>query len=96
MLTFPDGFLWGAATAAHQVEGNNTSSNWWAMEHAPASPMVEPSGDAADHFHRYPGYGMYQVGRMAQTTGVALPAELRDHRLSQIIPQFPHARWLQW
>jgi len=54
VLTFPDGFLWGAATAAHQVEGNNTTSNWWAMEHAPGSPMVEPSGDAADHFHRYP------------------------------------------
>lgn len=54
MLAFPDGFLWGAATAAHQVEGNNTTSNWWAMEHAPDSPMVEPSGDAADHFHRYP------------------------------------------
>lgn len=54
MLAFPDGFLWGAATAAHQVEGNNTTSNWWAMEHAPGSPMAEPSGDAADHFHRYP------------------------------------------
>ena len=54
MLSFPDGFLWGAATAAHQVEGNNTTSNWWAMEHAPDSPMVEPSGDAADHLHRYP------------------------------------------
>ena len=54
MLAFPDGFLWGAATAAHQVEGNNTTSNWWAMEHAPDSPMVEPSGDAADHLHRYP------------------------------------------
>ena len=35
MLTFPDGFLWGAATAAHQVEGNNVNSNWWAMEIGP-------------------------------------------------------------
>ncbi|MEI3847207.1 MULTISPECIES: glycoside hydrolase family 1 protein [unclassified Microbacterium] len=54
MLAFPDGFLWGAATAAHQVEGNNIASNWWVMEHAPGTTMVEPSGDAADHFHRYP------------------------------------------
>jgi len=54
VLSFPDGFLWGAATAAHQVEGNNVGSNWWVMEHAPGSPMVEPSGDAADHYHRYP------------------------------------------
>lgn len=54
MLTFPDGFLWGAATAAHQVEGNNVNSNWWVMEHTPGTSIVEPSGDAADHYHRYP------------------------------------------
>ena len=29
---FPQGFLWGTATAAHQVEGNNTNNNWWAWE----------------------------------------------------------------
>ncbi|HVM70204.1 MAG TPA: family 1 glycosylhydrolase [Anaerolineales bacterium] len=29
---FPRGFLWGAATAAHQVEGNNTNNNWWKWE----------------------------------------------------------------
>jgi beta-glucosidase len=29
---FPRGFLWGTATAAHQVEGNNTNNNWWAWE----------------------------------------------------------------
>jgi beta-glucosidase len=32
MLRFPDAFLWGAATAAHQIEGNNTSSDWWHAE----------------------------------------------------------------
>ena len=53
MLTFPQGFLWGAATAAHQIEGNNVNSNWWPKEHAPGTTMVEPSGDAADSFHRY-------------------------------------------
>ena len=26
--TFPENFLWGAATAAHQVEGNSTNNNW--------------------------------------------------------------------
>ena len=30
---FPKGFLWGTATAAHQVEGNNTNNNWWKLEH---------------------------------------------------------------
>jgi len=34
-LTFPAGFLWGAATAAHQVEGNNTNNNWAAWEETP-------------------------------------------------------------
>ncbi len=29
---FPRGFLWGTATAAHQVEGNNTNNNWHAWE----------------------------------------------------------------
>jgi beta-glucosidase len=27
---FPDGFLWGAATAGHQVEGGNRRNDWWA------------------------------------------------------------------
>jgi len=29
---FPRGFLWGTATAAHQVEGNNTNNNWYRWE----------------------------------------------------------------
>jgi beta-glucosidase len=29
---FPKGFLWGTATDAHQVEGNNTNNNWWKWE----------------------------------------------------------------
>lgn len=53
MLEFPDGFLWGAATAAHQVEGNNINSDWWVKEHTPGTSIVEPSGDAADSYHRY-------------------------------------------
>lgn len=32
---FPRGFLWGTATASHQVEGNNTNNNWWAWEQDP-------------------------------------------------------------
>ena len=57
MLRFPEGFLWGAATAAHQIEGGNVASNWWAHEHEPDAAttrgIVEPSGDAADSYHRY-------------------------------------------
>lgn len=32
---FPAGFLWGSATAAHQVEGGNTNNNWYAWEEEP-------------------------------------------------------------
>ena len=31
-MIFPKDFLWGTATAAFQVEGNNTNSDWWAWE----------------------------------------------------------------
>jgi beta-glucosidase len=68
-VTFPDGFLWGTATAAHQVEGGNWNNDWWAWEHAEGSPCEEPSGDACDHLWRYPqdlrvlaehGFGAYR------------------------------------
>ncbi len=36
-LSFPPGFLWGTATAAHQVEGNNTNNDWWAFEQRPGA-----------------------------------------------------------
>src|SRR5438094_7194663 len=52
-MRFPDGFLWGTAVAAHQVEGNNWANDWWAWEHDPTGPCVEPSGDACDFYHRY-------------------------------------------
>lgn len=53
-LVYPPGFLWGAATAAHQVEGDNTASDWWDWERRPGSPCVDRSGIAIDHFRRYP------------------------------------------
>jgi beta-glucosidase len=50
---FPDGFLWGTATAAHQIEGGNWNNDWWAWEHTEGSGCVEPSGDACDSWHRW-------------------------------------------
>jgi beta-glucosidase len=52
--TFPDGFSWGTATAAHQVEGGNWNNDWWAWEHNPEAQCEEPSGDACDQYHLYP------------------------------------------
>ena len=31
-FNFPPGFLWGTATASHQVEGQNTNNNWSVWE----------------------------------------------------------------
>jgi beta-glucosidase len=67
--SFPDGFIWGTATAAHQVEGGNWNNDWWVWEHTPGTGCAEPSGDACDHYHRYPtdvamladlGFGAYR------------------------------------
>jgi len=52
-VTFPADFVWGAATAAHQVEGGNWNSDCWALENAKPSFFVEPSGVACDQFARY-------------------------------------------
>jgi beta-glucosidase len=53
MSTFPDGFLWGTATAGHQIEGNNINTDLWVMEHTPGTIFREPSGDACDHYRLY-------------------------------------------
>lgn len=54
-MNFPNGFLWGASTAAHQIEGGNVNSDWWQREHGhlPGATVEAPSGDAADSYHRY-------------------------------------------
>ncbi|HKQ18720.1 MAG TPA: glycoside hydrolase family 1 protein [Candidatus Eisenbacteria bacterium] len=48
---FPKGFLWGAATSSHQVEGNCKDNDWWAWEQS--GKVAVPSGDACDHFNKF-------------------------------------------
>src|SRR5919198_3901297 len=50
---FPEGFLFGAATGAYQIEGGNVDSDWWEWERQPGTPCVEPSGDACGFYQRY-------------------------------------------
>lgn len=50
-VSFPEGFLWGASTSAHQVEGGNSLNDWWRFEQEGRVP--EPSGAACDQFHLY-------------------------------------------
>src|ERR1700756_4769237 len=51
---FPQGFRWGVATAGHQIEGNNVSSDFWLLENVKPTAFAERSGDACDSLHRYP------------------------------------------
>src|SRR3954447_5292511 len=57
--TFPDGFLWGTATASYQIEGaanedGRAPSIWDAFSHTPGKVANNATGDvASDHYHRY-------------------------------------------
>ncbi|MEU6949738.1 GH1 family beta-glucosidase [Streptomyces sp. NPDC046316] len=56
---FPPGFLWGAATAAYQIEGaaaedGRTPSIWDTFSHTPGKVFEGHHGDVAvDHYHRF-------------------------------------------
>jgi len=50
---FPEGFLWGCATAAHQVEGQNHDSDWWEFERRGGILTGESSDPACDHYRRF-------------------------------------------
>ncbi|MER5441822.1 GH1 family beta-glucosidase [Streptomyces sp. NPDC002790] len=56
---FPEGFLWGAATASYQIEGavredGRTASIWDTFSHTPGKVLNGDTGDVAvDHYHRW-------------------------------------------
>jgi beta-glucosidase len=58
-LQFPDGFIWGAATAAYQIEGavaedGRGPSIWDTFSHQPGAVLRGDNGDiACDHYHRW-------------------------------------------
>ena len=58
-LPFPDGFTWGAATAAYQIEGaadadGKGQSVWDTFSHTPGKVRGGDTGDVAcDAYHRY-------------------------------------------
>lgn len=53
LLAFPDGFIWGAATSAHQVEGGNDRNDWSVFERQGKVARGEVSGIACDHYNRF-------------------------------------------
>lgn len=59
-ISYPQDFLWGTATAAHQVEGGHTNNNWYWWEsqtYETGEPRIlnnDKSGKAVDQWNRYP------------------------------------------
>src|SRR5581483_9300316 len=86
-VTFPRPFVWGTATAAHQVEGGNWNNDWWAWEHDPTSPCQEPSGDACDAWHRWPA----DLDLLAQLGFNAYRFSLEWSRIEPEDGEFSHA-----
>ncbi|MEU1183269.1 family 1 glycosylhydrolase [Streptomyces sp. NPDC005820] len=91
MTELAPGFLWGASTAPHQIEGNNLNSDFWANEGR--IPGMERSGDACDSYHRYredmklladAGLNAYRFGiewaRIEPLPGLVSRAELAHYR----------------
>src|SRR5688500_15484748 len=91
MQAFPSGFLWGAASAPHQAEGNNLNSDFWS--HEPRMAGADRSGDALGSYHRYPediclvaesGLSTYRFGiewaRIEPLPGRISKAELAHYR----------------
>lgn len=66
-----DGFLWGTAGAAYQIEGGNFASDLWVMEHAKPTIFKDPSGDACDTYNR-----------MDQDIALAASLGFNTHRFS--------------
>ncbi|HEX6534190.1 MAG TPA: GH1 family beta-glucosidase [Gemmatimonadaceae bacterium] len=58
-IRFPQGFLWGASTSAHQIEGSPRAdgagaSIWDRFSHTPGRTANGETADVAtDHYHRY-------------------------------------------
>jgi len=92
-MMFPPGFLWGAATSAHQVEGG-ASNDWTDWENTPGRIRDGSNAQmACDHYHRFRedwalardlGHNAHRLGvewsRIEQAEGVFSDEALHHYR----------------
>jgi beta-glucosidase len=85
-IRFPSDFLWGAATAAYQIEGSPLAdgagpSIWQRFSHTPGRMTNGDTGDVAcDHYNRYPE-------DVAIMSGLGLGAYRFSISWSRILPE---------
>lgn len=87
-ITFPEKFLWGAATAAYQIEGawnedGRGESIWDRFAHTPGNITNGDSGDVAcDHYHRWLEdiHLMKEMGLQAYRFSISWPRVLPTGR----------------
>ena len=85
-IIFPKGFVWGAATAAYQIEGaanedGRGESIWDRFSHTPGNVLNGDTGDVADdHYHRWPQDValMQSLGLKAYRFSIAWPRIIPD------------------
>ncbi|GAA3924684.1 GH1 family beta-glucosidase [Actinomadura viridis] len=90
-LPLPQGFLWGAATAAYQIEGaaaedGRGPSIWDTFSHTPGRTLNGDTGDVAtDHYHRWreDAAAMAELGIAAYRFSIAWPRVMPEGRLNQ-------------
>lgn len=83
-MTFPEGFLWGAATASYQIEGAVREDGrgeciWSRFSHTPGKVLNGDTGDiACDHYHLYRSDValMARIGLRAYRFSIAWPRVL--------------------
>jgi beta-glucosidase len=86
--TFPEGFVWGVATSAYQIEGavaegGRGPSIWDTFSHTPGAVDNDDTGDVAcDHYHRWREDLdlMVELGIASYRFSVAWPRVMPDGR----------------
>ena len=84
LKNLPKDFIWGTATAAHQVEGNNTNSDFWHLEHTKDTTFAEPSGIACDQWNKYEE----DIDIMADHSSRLIAYQLNGHELKPVKVNF--------